>query len=874
MARYLVLVAFLVLTGPAGAQDPPVAEPGGVATLIATFEVAPSAAVTYTLRPGAGVRVFAPTSDTVRADGAGVVRLPFTFGVPATAGGGLLSLARLELEHEDGTPIESRKLRVRVRTRRAVELVLRADTATTGPGEPLRIAYRLDNRGNVADTFHLSVQVPGGWSQRVTPGRAALEAGDTLTGIVEVTPPRDAPGGGLRMILAKVEGTAVDDRATAAVVISEEDSWLGELSRIPGSVFIGSSSDASTPGVALSAAGSIGSGTKVSLDLRPFDRQGHSAAFSSALSGPRLRIAAEGRDWGVQVGDVLSTGSVFTGATLTGQGGSARVRRGSFSADVLAASPRAYGNVSEDGHLVRAGAAVDRSFGRVGLALSDTERRVELLGSYGLSSAALTYELRAGGHSIEAKTGIVQVRSDSASRTGLAGSFRYGARWTGGSLTARGQLTPATTSLTASQPSELFVSGNQSLLPGLSLTGWGFATTAPTVTGGVRSRRRGATAGFRFQLPAGASGQLLGKTRRYDGVDETLPATSRRSVHAGLNLPLGAIRLETEVGLGEVSSDSTRPFRSVRLGSGWTGAGANLWAGLIHYDDGLTRPLTAGDVSGSLAVGSIRVRGGLNLALAAEPRPVAAWGAVALPFRSAYELSAGLDYRATRAEPWRVSLGVTREIGLPLPIRRAPVVEGVVFEDLDGDRRRDPREPALPGVSLRLGALRTTTDEDGRYRFLDDGRGPLRVAPGALPAGTIVPRDAYLAATGTVDIPVIRTAQLRLRIFLDRDGDAVRDPLEPVASDAGISLVDVHGRTRAAAADEDGQVRFGALPAGEYRLLVYPAGSDGPDEEPFETSLTLEPGGTHDQAVAVPLRRREIRVRGGDPLDLQLEERR
>ncbi len=67
-----------------------------------------------------------------------------------------------------------------------------------------------------------------------------------------------------------------------------------------------------------------------------------------------------------------------------------------------------------------------------------------------------------------------------------------------------------------------------------------------------------------------------------------------------------------------------------------------------------------------------------------------------------------------------------------------PLASGIVFEDRNGNRRRDPGEPGLAGVSVSNGLDVVRTDADGRYS--------LAVAEGDVvfvtkPAGTAPPVD-------------------------------------------------------------------------------------------------------------------------------------
>jgi hypothetical protein len=197
---------------------------------------------------------------------------------------------------------------------------------------------------------------------------------------------------------------------------------------------------------------------------------------------------------------------------------------------------------------------------------------------------------------------------------------------------------------------------------------------------------------------------------------------------------------------------------------------------------------------------------------------------------------------------------------------RRPVLQGVVFEDRNGNRRMDDGEPARPGVSVLFGPLRTTTDERGRFRFIDRVDGALRVDPAALPAGIVVPPDLHLARTGTVAIPLIRTGSLELNLYLDRDHDAIRDPGESPARGALVSLRDARGRARDAVVDSEGRVRFGGLEPGPYLVLVFLVGNGRTSPRPLREAVEVRPGENLVSEIALPPHQRRIRIRGGSEL--------
>lgn len=862
MARVPLVLGLLTAAVPAAGQRAVEVPPGGVATVVATVTGDPGEGFSYALRPAEGVRVFGPAEGTVTAGDEGVSRIPFTVGLPTTAEAGRFVIGRVETRGP-GAGVREQELAVRVAARRDVIFWLEADTLVASPSDMIELGYRMRNRGNVADTFGVDIEQLPGWEASAFPARVPLEPGDSAAGIIRLVPPRQGAAGE-HAIRVELAGAGVARQASVMIALVSDESWIGDLAQIPGEVFVGSSGGADPgTGVALQAAGTIRPGTRMTLALRHVDSPIPPTAFRRELSGPRVRLAMDGRDWHVAGGDVFMAGDAFSGPYQQGRGIEARGEHGRIRGAALLAVPTAYLPLDEDGHLVQARGELGTTFGRVGARFSSVARAGGPLGDFRASGGGLSYELHGERHRVDAMAGYVRVGSDSAHEAGFAATARY--RWDGpaGSVTARLQTTPGTTRRATSYGREAFLSGMVWVSPRLALTGWGFATAAPIVNGEPFTTSRGGAAGFRLDVAAHASLDVTAGIREADEVGDLRAPGRVRSVRTAVGVPLGAAHLEGDIELGTTTDAETRPYRDARLGVRWLGGKEWAWVGLSHYDPGLGTASTRVDLAGSLNVRAARLQGGFNAPVGrASGGGVSLWTSLDVPVDRDFDLIAGIDYAARGEEAARVALGVRRRIGVPLPLSRSAVLEGVVFEDRNGDRLRGPDEPVLRGIEVQLGALRAVTDDEGRFRFFDASRGRLRIPPTALPPGTVIPVGVYLPSTGTVDIPVVRMAVLELEVFLDRDGDGVMDAVERHARGAVVSLIDSRGRPRDGGVDAEGWVRFPGLEPGEYLLRIR---RPGRGDAPFERRLTVEPGSRVRRAVAVPLRGREIRLPEGRP---------
>jgi hypothetical protein len=210
-----------------------------------------------------------------------------------------------------------------------------------------------------------------------------------------------------------------------------------------------------------------------------------------------------------------------------------------------------------------------------------------------------------------------------------------------------------------------------------------------------------------------------------------------------------------------------------------------------------------------------------------------------------------LFYTADGRTPTVLVLRLEKSLGLP----RVPggMAAGVVFQDYNGNGRRDVGEPGMPNVAVRRGGARAVTARDGSYRFWEEARERAEVDPATLPIGWIVNQrgmgpDIALSPTTTVQV-VLRlgpTEQLR-NIDLSSVMVLARD-------ESGRAWV--ARRTTA-----DGAV-FEALPAGSYEIeldftaLTEPLRIDGVAPRVIVTRATVT-------RVIIPIAGRPLRFSNG-----------
>lgn len=156
-------------------------------------------------------------------------------------------------------------------------------------------------------------------------------------------------------------------------------------------------------------------------------------------------------------------------------------------------------------------------------------------------------------------------------------------------------------------------------------------------------------------------------------------------------------------------------------------------------------------------------------------------------------------------------------------------IEGVVWEDANGDGAMDGAEAPLANVTVALEqngeTVRTAvTGADGRYAFehLRSGDYIVRAAQDGMLATTGEPAAMAVRTWKTdfeANLGFVRPAEITAALFADESADGVRQAGEPALPGVTVALVDAKGKeTASAESDADGVVRFSAVYPGEYRL--------------------------------------------------------
>jgi hypothetical protein len=854
---------------------PPV-KPGAIVTTPLRFVRPPHAtAGTYVVLPSSGVRVFGETYGRIESAAGDTVLLPLTYSIPRTRPAGRTSLARVVVQWNDGTSWIV-DVEADVVARRALRVVLAAETGVAYRGRSTMLRLAITNLGNAPDTVSLKWNAGGDWQLSDAPLLVVVPPGETLVRPVTLRCPALAVPGEVHIVQVTAIADGASLSASAAVRVGYRPSSSPELVEAPSTVFVGSTIDETGEArhsMALTSAGDLTSDTHFSLVARRRESSLSDPVLAQELAGQTFRLDVRRKALRAAVGDVWRSGSALTGVIAQGRGADLSWRDPRFDASVLVARPT-YGGARGVGH---ADAGVITDAGRFGASLMYLERAGAMPGdSSTLQSAGLTYAHGERGRRY-AGVELGAVRLTTADRgtmlgLGFDGEFERSADV--GGFAARLHLIPSSPATSSLMPTSGFVSANRLLTDRVRALGTASATRTRSDLGALSAE--GASAGASVRL-GDANVTMLGNLRHLSVDGDSTRSTSGRGASVALSLPIRALVLDgyAEHGLS-LTPEARDRSDLVRGGVRWFGDAGWFWVGATYARNGGGAVTRSAEMNGAYRRGRAELQAGTNAQLApqfltignAGAAPPDAlelstfWSRLTVDVTRDLALVGGAAYqRSAFASPWRFSLGLRRRLSLPLPVRRAPVVRGTTFEDLNGNRQRDEGEPAVPGIGLALGMDRALTAPDGGYSFVDPAlRGQtLSVDVASLPPEFLLPPDVHLGNTGRVDVPLVRGASVQLLLFVDANGNGVSDDEATLPDGVIATLDDGAGRRLDAPADAEGTVRFRSLIPGRYTLTVTTP-PDGPRPGAVRTQeLVVGPGAAIRIELALPSVRREIR---------------
>ena len=830
----------------------------------------------YTITPMPGVRLFSDSVGEVRIASGDSLLLPITYSVPRTRPSGLTTIARIVVRWDDRSTWAA-DFEAEVRARHALRVVLSSQSGLAFRGKTTLLRFMLANSGNSADTVSLHWSAGGDWQLEDAPLLVVVAPGEAVTRMVSLRCPSTAATGEVHIAQVTAIGRGGTITASAVLRVAYAPATSAGFVQAPTSLFAGSTvngAGATQQSFAITTTGRVTPETEVTLIAHHREGLLLDPVLAEELGGQELLVGVRRNALHASFGDVWQPGSGLSGLVAQGRGADVGWNGRSLHADLLVARP----NGINDQSVGHADASLATPYGRIGVSAMHLRREGIVVGdTFTVQSAGLTYALGRRGESfLGAELGAVHLEDARGTNTNGLGFDATGERIIDDDVvSARLHFVPATPAARNLLPTSGFLSASHAVSPNVRAVASGSATFITLETGPLHSA--GVSAGASVSHDD-AHITLLGNLRDlYSG--GTNPRYSTGSgISGAVSVPFWVLTFDGYVDRGlTFVKDTITSANVLRGGVRWSGNQGWLWAGLT-YSRSESGALARGtELSGAYRYGQTELQMGTNAQVSSNVTFIPAtgtieasnalqvasfWSRVSVNVSADLSVVGGTSYQENPlGSPWRLSLGLRQRLSLPLPVRQPPVAQGVVFEDRNGNREWDRGEPTIAGVAVTLGFDRVVTGTDGAFAFLDPSLGgqALTLDGASVPIGYLLPPDAKIAPRGRVAIPLVRAASLTLSLFVDANGDSLRNDSAPLPEGIFVTLTDSAGRTLDTAPNADGDVRFPAFLPGHYTVTIQ-LPPNGPRAATTRTFVLDVPPGEHIRRdVPLPIQRREIR---------------
>ena len=775
---------------------------------------------------------------TIKQAGDHGSKLSLTIGVPATAlaGHSIAAEARFYLP---GSPTVIIPIEIDVNLVRRI--VLRTATAPlhAQAGSDMIVSFEIANSGNADESIQPALVLPDGWSSRDLPAKRVVVApGETVKRKLRLyIPPLASTGASfVRIDLRQGVDTVASAMTTVEVLNSSSiGSYAGPvivsaLSRasdengIPSSVWTLSATGPLYDSVRVNARVSHGSpltGASSSVFARLGTFQSSASVVLSAPSGE------------VSLGNAGSSFSELTGVYPYGEGMLVRIGRPGWAFTALGARSIAEPGTGSQRPMV--GVHAERRLREVlvGTSIShlaegsSSPRRLDALGVsaavptlFGSTLKAEIAERRfAGGSGLGWSGELVRTNAESNEQLrvtrapGGSDAFARAAREIVANV-SEPLIGPVNISASAWRTSDV-----SSVFSGLRSSGFSVRPeyklrTSTSVAVEVRSYLFDA----RSRSVAGGNGGGFGNRENQLGISLS---SYFRQYYFNSSAYLGNV-LRTVSPVGQPATSDRLPRNYWTNNAGWSGAagGFELHTRIEQTRDhgGFVTQQSIVGVRGDQLVlpwlGGIRAEGDLQrvVGFGSEKSSIVRAG-VAIPIMNGFSLKLDAERNsifrsATGRAPW--ILGARFEHTLIVPMIRRPGTAGYVYQDLNGNQRRDPGEPGVAGAVVRRGGESAVADERGKYRVAGDPSQSIVIDEASLPDGWspagVHRTDLAVSLSTSADVELVVAARPE---FSASDMDL---------SKAHVIAKDSSGREWGAKMTGPTTATFDALPVGSYML--------------------------------------------------------
>ena len=789
--------------------------------------------------PREGFAILGPRKRLLNGTSSRKGRIGVTIGIPADALAGRLPAAEARFSAPGLTTLLVVPIEIDVTLIREINLRFRPSPITAQAGEDVILPFDIVNSGNSRENVDAALALPSGWSLR-DPRQAtiAVEPGQSVKRRVRLAiPPLSSTGSSfVRVDLRSAGETLASETMTVEVYNS------GSIGRHSGPLIVSGVSHAVDENgranslFTVHATGALFDSVRVDARMSQGTARGgaastafaHLGSFQSSASA--VFSAPSGQ---LSLGNTGTSFSELTGLYPYGQGVLLNLQKPEWALQTLGALSMATDQSTKREPML--GIRGAHKVGEMQLSTSishladagTSPRRLDALGfgaavpaMFGSTFKAEIAERRfQGGRGFGWSSEMVRTEYDHDEQLRVTHA-------------------PGGSDAYARATNELLANVSERLSTRVSVSASAWRTTdATSVFSGLTSN--GFSLRPQYALRPGTTIAIEGRSYLFDATSR--PTTTgpggafgnkETQLGASLSTSLGPYYFNSSAYLGNVArtvsslgqmvTTDRSPRNYWTTNGGWSGP-----AGIIEVQSrieqtrdrgGFVNQQTMVGIRGDQVVvprfGGIRAEGELQRVYGfGNSRSSAVRVGFAVPLISGVALKLDVERNSIFRSigggvPW--IFGVRFEHAITVPMVRVPGTSGYVFEDANGNQRRDPGERGVAGATVRRGGERAVTDANGKYRVGGDSRQAVAVDEATLPDGW--------TGNGNVgaDLGVSLSTSAVVELVV-----ALRSGISDVQVDlskAHILARDSTGREWAARMTGPTTATFESLPVGNYKL--------------------------------------------------------
>jgi hypothetical protein len=781
--------------------------------------------------------ILGPKTRSVGENQRSKFRLAITIGIPTGALAGRLVAAEVRFS-SPGSPTVVVPVEIDVSLVKAIALRAGPAPVRAQAGSDVFVSFDVVNSGNSRETVNADLTLPEGWAARellrqpivIGPGEAVKRRvrlqvpplSNTGSSFVRVELRQGEDSLGSEAIRLEVVNSGSIGRQAGPRIVSAYSHAADENGR-PNSILTLSANGALYDSVRIDARLSQGSALSGATSSAFAHLGSYQTAASIILSSPSAQLS---------LGNTGTTFSDLTGLYPYGSGALLRLENPVWSLNALGAVSIAPPGMGKREPML--GIRGERAFGDLKLSTSITHlaeaagspRRLDAIGLGAAIPSVFGSTLKAEIAERRFETGSGLGWSSELVRTG---PFR--------SEQLRIAHAPGGSDAFARATNELVLNLSERLTSRTSVSGSAWRTTdASAVFSGLSSG--GYSVRPQYQLLSSTSLGLEMRSYFFDATSRQIAGSAgsgfgnrESEVGVSLSTSLRQYYLNSSAFLGNVTrtvsvvgraplSDRT-PRNYWTSNAGWSGpSGAvELQSRIEQTRDraGFVYQQSMIGIRGDEVVlpwlGGIRGEGDLQRVNGfGKEKSAFVRAGVAVPIMNGFAIKVAAErnsmfHSLNGKVPWII--GVRFEHARTVRMIRPPGTSGYVYEDRNGNQRRDPDEPGVAGAVVRRGSEMAIADHDGEYRVGGDSRQPPVIDEASLPDGW----SPTGAAHGDLAVSLSTSAVVELVVAV-RSGIAVMVDL----SKAHVIARDSAGREWAAKMSGPTTATFEALPVGTYTL--------------------------------------------------------